>query len=245
MTDDKRTETIAKLLAKAEAAGTTPEEREILNAKATELMLKYGIDEAVARAKLTGVVRTEKIEVRDFVLDVPASYSYEYAALGYEIAMVFGARAIMITGRKAHVRVVGFASDLDLVHQLYVSLARQCTMALGPWFKRWRAIYFNATGSQRWNAKRGFITGFTNGVRDKLMTIHKQVVTDAGPGTELVLRDRKKSVDDFVDAAFDLSRTRGRTYGLGTGAGFAAGQRADVGQSSVANGVSSRRAIGG
>lgn len=244
--DDKKIEIIRKLLAKAENPGVTDEERETLNAKAHELMIKYQIDEAVARAA-QDEPRMEPIIVKSFVADVPKSYSHEYARLGYQIAEVLGGRAFLFsaTNGKTGVKVAGFTSDLEMIAELYASLTRQCTFALGPWFRAWTNANPFANGSDRWNAKRGFITGFADAVGDRLKAIHVKLVEEAGESTAIALRDRGKLVRDWVDAEFTLSNGRGRKYGLGTGAGFAAGQRADVGQSSVSRSVPRRNAIGG
>ncbi len=249
MTEDKRIETVRKLLTKAEDPAVTDEEREALNAKATELMIKYGIDDAVARAKTDGV-RLEEITVREFSLDVPASYSNEYAVLGYRIAEVLGARPFTVkTGRGAqtNLKVVGFTSDLELIAELYASLTRQCTFALAKYYRTMTRTYVGLSGTDKYNLKRGFIVGFANGVKDKLEVIHKKAIADTdSPGTAIALRDRKRQVDNWTNSAFALSTVRGRAYNEhASGSGYGEGQRADVGQSTVGRAVPRRNAIGG
>jgi hypothetical protein len=182
--------------------------------------------------------------MRTFQLDVPASYSHEFAVLGIRIAEVFGAKGFLtkVEGRTLF-QAVGFEADLILVAQLYESLARQCTLSLGTWFKQWVNRY-GGTGSQRWNAKRGFISGFTTGVKEKLTSIRQVAVQDAGHGAQLVLVDRGKQLDGWLSANVGpLRNGKRRSYDTNARvAGRVAGQRADVGQSSVHSG---RREIGG
>ncbi len=243
---DAKIDLIAKLLAKAEAAGTTPAERDALSEKAGELMIKYGIDEAVARAARTGEVRSEEIIKTLTYTDVPRSYSHEYAVLGCRVAENFGVKGILATGNRQKgtgVYFIGFRSDVELVTQLYRSLVRQCTLNLAPWYRNQTGLI---TGTERYNAKRGFINGFATGVGAKLAQIRRQVIDDAGPSTALVVRDRARNVDAWIDEHMSLSSTRGRRYDVyARGAGYAAGQRADVGQGTVSQSVPRRNAIGG
>lgn len=244
-TNDAKLELIRKLLVKAEANGTTPEEREALSEKAGALMIKYGIDEAIARATMTGEVRIENVVQRLIHCDVPKSYSHEFAVLGCRIAENFSVKGILALGRtQTGVYLIGFESDVELVVQLYASLVRQCTLNLAVWYRRNKQDWWN--GSQRWNAKRGYIHGFGTGVGAKLQAIKKQVVADAGHGAELVLINRDAQVQQWLDENMPTALTRGRRYVNGAhGAGYVAGQQANVGQSTVANHVPSRPAIGG
>jgi hypothetical protein len=63
--DNTLLERVRKLLAKAEAGGTTPAEAEALTAKAAELMAKYGIDRALLAA-----ARPETDQPADRVIDI-------------------------------------------------------------------------------------------------------------------------------------------------------------------------------
>jgi len=155
--------------------------------------------------------------------------------LGYRIAEALGARAFLTKyGSTVVCSVVGFTTDLDLINTLYRSLTRQCSLSLATWYTRWVNGYFYApSGTQKYNAKRGFISGFGNGVKDKLSLARKEAVTEAGHGAQLVLVDRGKQLDDWLDANTKLTTNgRRRRYDSSArGSGYAAGQRADVGQS--------------
>jgi len=223
---------IKKLLNKAEAAGTTEPEREALNAKALQLMLKWGIEDAM----LTDADRLaeERIIQREFTTDVPKSFSYEYTKIGVQIAEALGCRGLLQArwenrgGKRTNLLVIGFESDVARVGELFHSLVRQCTLELGIWYARLGHRMYS--GTEKFNAKRGFIAGYASGVKKKFADAKKAVMVDAAPGTDLVLVDRKARVTDWVDQNLRLGTSRARSYSeTGYETGHAAGQRADLG----------------
>lgn len=236
---EDRAAKIKKLLAKAE--GTTNEaERDTYNAKATELMIQWGIEEAM----LSGDDRpADQIVQREFRTDVPKSYSFEYAKIGIQVANALGAKGLF--QRKADGRtvtlVVGFESDLARIELLTQSLALQATTALASFWDRHGHRYYS--GAEKFNAKRSFITGFADGVKPKLRAVYDRTVASAGHGAELVLVDRTRQVAAYIDANMTTGTARARRYQQDAhGSGHAAGQRADVGQTRV--GSSSGRELG-
>ena len=236
-----RAETIMKLLAKAEANGTTPAEREALSAKAAELMIKWGIEEAMLTAANADRLKTEAIVKREIATDVPKSFSHEYAVIGCYVADALGTKGLLQSYRSHKTLIViGFESDVERVVQLYKSLVVQCTQDLGKWYRG--AVREWHSGTDRYNIKRGFISGFSTGVGDKLKQIYKQAVADSGTGTDLVLVDRRGRVDSWISANMRTTTSAGRRYDASArGAGFGAGQRANVGQTNVGGG---RTALG-
>lgn len=230
--DEARALLIKKLLNKAEAKGVTDAERDTFNAKATELMIKWGIEEAMLVD--ADRVATEKIVKVEFVTDCPKSYSYEYAALGIRLAEVLGCQGLFQKkhdGRTA-VLVVGFEHDVERLGQLYTSLSLQCTYALTTWFTR--QDWYGLSGSAKFNGKRSFIVGFGRGVKDKLTEVYRTTVASAAPGTDLVLVDRRVAVSKWIDENMAIGMARGRSYGVSAAAaGSDAGRRANVGQKAV------------
>lgn len=223
---------IKKLLHKAEAAGTTPEERDAFNAKAAQLMIQWGIDEALIQS--ADRVKIEQIVQKIFASDAPKSYSFEYALIGVEVANELGCRGLLQKMRdgRTSVLVVGFEGDTERVKQLYTSLVLQCTLVLGPWARVNIAPW--ATGTDKFNAKRSFIRGFASGVKEQLRAVRRQVVADAAPGTDLVLVDRTKQVTDYIDQTMNIGTTRPRRYTTnGFASGEDAGRRADVGGTKI------------
>lgn len=235
--DESRALLIKKLLNKAEAKGTTPEERESLNAKATELMVKWGIEDAMLDA-VSGNPNPEKIVQTLLRGTAPKSYSYEFATIGTEIANALNCRGFLQTQRDNYValHVVGHESDVRRVEQLFASLGTQCSIELGT---AWSAMYTAGwSGTEKWNWKRSYVRGYALGVRHKFEAIKNQIAKE--PGTDLVLVNRVKQVDSFVSDNLQFRTGRGHKYGSGLGAGERAGLRADVGQSSTGG---SRKAV--
>ncbi len=239
---EDRVRLIQKLLKKAEDPAVTEPERDAFNAKVTALMIQWGIEEAMLASDDRPV---EEITKREFHTDVPKSFSYEYAKIGIRVANALGAHGLY--QKKADGRtvtlVVGFPSDLDRIGMLIQSLTLQATLALGAWWKvsGYRDV---RNGTARFNAKRSFLTGFSEGLRWKLESVYKQTVASAGHGAELVLVDRTKQIDTWMSANMSIGSARQRRYYSDPVThGSNAGQRADVGQTGMGNAGASRGAI--
>jgi hypothetical protein len=235
---------IAALLAKANASGATPEERDTYSAKAEELMIKYGIEASVIAAKATGELKVGKIITKIFEVDVPKSYSHEFAVLGCRVAQALNCKGFLtVMANTKRCQVVGFEADVALVEQLYTSLVRQTTLSLATWYAKQPT--HRMSGTDRFNAKRGFISGFATAVDERMQAMRKEAVHEAGHGAELVLVDIRKQVDDWMARNFNLRSSAGRRYDASArGAGFRAGQDANIGQKTVSSGVRGPRAVG-
>jgi hypothetical protein len=236
---ETRVERIKKLLALAER-GATEEERDAFNAKATALMVQWGIEDAMLNNQpQTG---NESITTRLFRVDVPKAYSYEYAKIGIQIANALGAKGLYQKKADGSTEcyVIGFESDLERISMLIQSLSLQATMAMASWWRINGDLY--TTASMRWKARRSFITGFAAGLKDKLATVVRQTVSEAGHGAELVLVDRSKQVERWAEENIKIGTNRARNYYVdGHRAGAAAGRQADIGQGSLSV---QRRGIG-
>lgn len=226
---------IKKLLNKAEAAGTTEAEREAFTAKALKLMLQWGIEDAM----LTDADRLaeERIVRREFATDVPKAYSFEYACIGVQVATALGCRGILHAryadgrGKRTNLLIIGFESDVQRAGQLFQSLVLQCTLALGVYAKR---IPPYLSGTDKYNSKRSFISGFASGVKEKFAAMNREVMAEAAPGTDLVLVDRGAKVDNWIGDNMRLGNARPRLYHENAhNVGSVAGQRADLGGSKL------------
>ncbi len=231
--DENKIDLIRKLLAKAEGT-SNEEERDAYNAKATNLMLQYGIEDAMLTAANAERAKTEQIISKTIVLqDVPKSYSYEYAALVIRIARALGMQGFMLVTDRKEPCIVGFESDIKRSLPLLKSLVWQCTDELQRYAIRWVSKNHTMSGTDKYNAKRAFIVGFTSAVQKKMTPVVQEAMNKV-PGAELVLVDRTKQIEAFMNSTFNLNMNRGRNYGhSGYDAGHAAGMRADVGQGKV------------
>ena len=237
---DARLATIRALLAKAEATPFS-EEAEAFTAKASELMARFAIDEAMVWAHDSSDARSAPEEIR---IEIHRPFLAQKAVLVSEISTILGCRSIRFIGRSGDptetVSIVGFGPDLDLVETLVTSLFLQLTAAMTSG----SAVGHTAAQVSAW--RRSFIVGFGESVCARLTADRALAVAaergrpNPSPGTgagqtsstELVLADR----GDAVESEFRRRHPRVRQVRVGTGssesgrrAGTTAGRRADLG----------------
>jgi hypothetical protein len=250
--EDKYAERIAKLLAKAES--TTPEEAELLVAKAQELMTTYAISQAMIDAK-GGVERDEIVEVK---IRFEGTYRLAQFDIARTLAVANNCRVLQSTGgggggRRSYYRyqtphktiyVIGFKSDVDRVELLNASLQIQCARALGTWWKNDVDEYNKSwwTSHQKSIERREFIFGFSNGLANKLFHANEAAraadaaeraaaenitETEASDSVALVLRSREDRVSDWMDETYGkLGKGRGGAYSSGSHSSRSAGNAA-------------------
>lgn len=258
---DPRLETIRALLAKAEAT-TYPAEAEAFTAKASELMARYSIDEAMVWATSPGDSSTPE-EIR---VELLRPFVAQKAVLVHRVANAFGCQAVRLgRGSTEHGEVqsiVGFPSDLEMVETLVTSLLLQLTSAMtAP-----GAQPAGRSASQVAAWRRSFIFGFTTTIADRLARDRaaaqaerdRHAATGAsnpGPSANdsrsstprpdtsaasvaVVLADRAASVKDEFRVRFPNVRSAPVSAGTssdGHRAGNAAGRRADLGGRRLSN----------
>ncbi|MGC4886657.1 DUF2786 domain-containing protein [Micromonospora sp. DT227] len=238
---DKMLDRIRKMLAKAEDPAATSAEATAFTAKAIDLMGKYGVSAAMLEA-----ADPTANQVENRYLEVPGPYAYDKVLLLITITDALGVKHIRLTtGTNQRMRLFGMNSDLDRVNMLFTSLLVQSASELGK------------TPCPPHIAKIAFVKNFMTGYRASIGKRLKAAETNAqdeaetqrrqhggeGPSVALVLRDRAALVKDAFEAEYPKVRTqRGRERsGAGIGAGLAAGNRANLGGTSVGAG---REAIG-
>jgi hypothetical protein len=236
---------VRALLAKAEDPAATESEAEAFTAKATELMAKYGIEQA-----LLADAQPDSGKPADRIITVTAPWAREKQSFVAGIVEALRGRAVMKTGPAGYrVHMFGFESDLERAELLYTSLLLQMTNQLAhvqvPYYDEPR-VY-----------RRSWILGFRVEVVQRLREAEKRATERAmggggtagmGPGvsgrsTDLVLADRAAIIERRVNDEYGKLKGRRTTFrGTGFAAGQAAGSRANIGQVGLAGG---RRAIGG
>lgn len=239
--DDRRLATIRGLLAKAEAT-EFPEEAEAFFNKASELIARYAVDEALLWS-YGPAAREEPSELR-MVLHPP--YLAQKAVLVSRVATAHGCRAIRFGAGSARdgevVAVVGFPSDLRWVDTLVTSLMVQLTSAMLARAPR------GLTASQSAGWRRSFIVGFAEEVAARLQLDREVATRDADQhmasgrdasgdhSVSLVLVERSERVrDDFRRRFPHTQTTRASTGGSRAGhhAGRAAGREASFGRRTI------------
>lgn len=220
---------VRKLLVQAEDPGATVGEAEAFNAKAAQLIARYGIDAAL----LASAGRTRE-EIGHRTVTVANPYRRDKAHLLTSVAEPLRCQTVHSydPGRYV-VRLYGFGSDLERVELLYTSLLLQATRQLvhvrpgGGWCGE-----YESTAAYR----RSWLAGFTTAVYTRLSAAEERAVaeqpaTPDGTSTTLVLRDRGDQVDTAVRAAHPGLRTMRHRNLSGSGRvdGYGAGTRADIG----------------
>jgi hypothetical protein len=217
---------IRKLLAVAEHPTTPAFEADAAARAAERLMSKYAVDAALLEAATPTGVRPQS---RTLTVETP--YATAKTMLVGAVANAYGVRAIThrSTG-PVRMTLVGFAADLQIVDLLYTSLLLQATTALRRQRSRGRAF------------RRAFLIGFAAEVGQRLAAAHQEAMADTGTAsTELVLRDRRREVEDAVREQFPRLRTSRAT--VSDANGLVAGRRsgADANLGAHRNQVDGRR----
>lgn len=233
------TEKVALLLAKAEATDN-PHEAEAYSRKAEELMLKHNIEEATVAAKRPGhkadAIGMERIPVQ-------GQYAAALVTYGGVVAQSFSLRSYtqLTVGKGvsaiSYIWLVGHQSDIAQATTLVNSLLIQSEHAMRYWWEHeGRDVCAHLGKSKQYAARREFFFAFASGARQRLSETRDRVVHEAGTGTDLVLVDRAKTVDQWARNNVTTSKTTAGRAQAGDYsarvAGHAAGREA-VGQRSV------------
>ena len=235
---------VRKLLALAEDPAATTHEAETYTAKATRLIADYGIDRALLAAADPA---RDPVGDRIIVLDAP--YAADKADLLVTVATRLRCASVRRTRRtpaprgtkELSVHLFGHASDLERSELLFTSLLLQSAHGLAR------------TPVPEWEHKaafrRSWLAGFRMAVGHRLGDAERRAEAQAesryeqaGTSTGLVLADRSALVVGAMESTYPhLGTARRRTLsGSGSGQGWAAGQRADLGGTRL----SGRRRLG-
>jgi Protein of unknown function (DUF2786) len=217
---------IRKLLAVAEHPTTPVFEADAAARAAERLMSKYAVDSALLDA---GAATGVKPQIRTVLVETP--YATAKTMLVGAVANAYGVRAITLRSTGTlRMTLVGFAADLQIVDLLYTSLLLQATTALRRQPASGRAF------------RRAFLIGFAAEVGQRLAAAHQEAVAEAGTAsTALVLRDRRRQVEDAVREQFPRLRTTRAT--VSDAGGLVAGRKsgADANLAAHRNEVDGRR----
>jgi hypothetical protein len=231
---DRLLDRVRKLLAKAEDESVTPPEAQALTAKAAELMAKYGIDRALLAAD-----RPETDQPASRILDIDNPWARVKAHLLCGLGSALRCQCILLsgTGPGTRIHVFGYASDIERTDLLYTSVLIQMWHGLaGALVPAW------SSSPRAW--RRSWLLGFATAVISRVRAAEhaaaSQATAASAPAssrTALVLADRAQVIRGKVEQEYPVTRTARVTYsGSGYGAGYAQGQKADIGGSRLAAG---------
>lgn len=215
------------LLAKAEST-EYPAEAEALFGKASELMARHAIDEAMLSA--AGKHKGAIIKQMTVVCDAP--YASAKSSLFAAIAGAQDCRPVLLSTERGHrISVVGFEDDLRAARTLYLALSIHATREMFdapvPHYEGVRAF------------RHAFLLGFAARIEQRLIaarvTARRGYEDDHGTSTAVVLADRSAEVEREYRRAYPHVRTVAASTSsvAGSHAGVAAGNRADLGQDRV------------
>jgi hypothetical protein len=231
---DRLLDRVRKLLAKAEDESVTPPEAQALTAKAAELMAKYGIDRALLAAD-----RPETDQPASRILDIDNPWARVKAHLLCGLGSALRCQCILLSGTSpgSRIHVFGYASDIERTDLLYTSVLIQMWHGLvGAQVPAW------SSSPRAW--RRSWLLGFATAVICRVRAAEHAAAcqatapaTPASSRTALVLADRAHVIRGKVEQEYPVTRTARVTYsGSGYGAGYAQGQKADIGGSRLAAG---------
>jgi len=236
---------VRKLLAKAENPAATPEESETYFAKAQELITKWSIDEL----QLASVRRDDKIAFETILI---GNTYYDPDVLLLHVVAINNRCRVLTSHDRKRATLIGYETDRERVKILYTSFqlfaARSAAKAVPK--------EFFSTGRspkmQRFIWVRSFRDGFAHRIDHRLReaeaaAVASQPTVNTSTGvqsTALVLVDRKKQVEDYMNEQFSVGKAKGsnRRYDSSAGlAGRRAADQANLGQTGVGG---SRGALG-
>ena len=226
MRDDKILNRIRALLAKAES--TTPEEAELLTAKAAELMLRHAISQAQVAADHTVAEGFKEIR-----FEFTGIYMRPLRRLFMRVANALGAFPLYWTRSKSQTVVVyAWESTAEHVEAILRSIELQAAMAREAWWREVRGMY---AAHERTAARASYIDGYASGVVEQIRKGKEQIGRE-GTGGELVLVERQDRLAAQVKAQVGPLRSgrASRTYdSTAYASGADDGRKANIGRNEL------------
>lgn len=224
---------IRKLLKQAESAvkNGNKAEAEAYNSKASELIAKHGVDQALL---------AEKGEIQDAIVsmmfDINGEFSMDRRVLLTHIIKAMGGSAVIISSHRPGtyqskdytVHAFAYQSDMNRIQFLYEILTSQ--MLLG-----------SAVAARNVEKKRSFrkswMLGFSYAIYVRLKKDEEVAVAAAGTGTDVVLYNRSLAVEQAQCVEYpELGKPVERKLGSsGRAQGYMAGKRASLGDNELDN----------
>ncbi|MCX5229258.1 DUF2786 domain-containing protein [Streptomyces sp. NBC_00233] len=241
---------VKSLLRKAENDAATEEEARAYLAKATELMAKYGIEQAMLDDLATPTGPLDK------VIDVHPPYAKEMRRLLSWTAEAMRCRSVYPGGKANRLRVhlFGFEPDIQASEVLFASLRLQMLDGADRADRRYRPA-----GEDTRAYKRSWMLGFIREVTDRVRAAQEaaraaaereQETTEgtrsAGRSVALVLADRTTVVEARLSDRYPkLAKSRPTKFkGTGYWQGRIDGQQADIGGPNVVPDMSAEELVG-
>lgn len=218
---DEQEKLFTKIRGLLRQAENTPYEEEANSfiRKAQELMLRYQIDEEALWASDPN--RRQKVEQTNFkIADKTPGAQYRRIILS-QIAQVSSCR-MWYTEGSANSTVAGFPVDLVWVDMLFTSILTQANFKMAMA----QAIQTGNARTFRTNWWAGYCSQISKRINETYAQARADVETSTGASTDLMIRDRRMKVDDYVNSKVSLRSTSYRDSSRYDAGARAAGKQA-------------------
>jgi hypothetical protein len=217
MSDDQRqkiTEKVAKMLRQAESVAGTPEEG-VFQARAFELLAKYGIDITTVQAARQGLDQPADAIMWEALMK--GKYEHAQMLLLTTIARALHCSCLYRTSKikQIFVQVYGMPYHIERVQMLWDIIA--------PQVKRQATSVTAPPGSNTMRYRRAYIAGFANAVGMRLREQEAKAVEHAGGGALVLYRSDGERAEQALRAA--NPRLRAAKSASFDYSGYAHGQR--------------------
>lgn len=196
MSDDDRhqviTEKIAKMLRQAESVAGSPEEG-VFQAKAFELLAKYGIDISAVQAKRAGMDLPPEAIMWEALMK--GSYEHAQMLLLTNIAQSLHCSCLYRKSKikQIFVQVYGMPYHIERVQMLWDILA--------PQVKRQVGAVTAPAGRNTMQYRRAYIAGFGNAVGQRLREQETKAVESAGGGALVLYRSDAERAEQALQGS--------------------------------------------
>lgn len=232
---EKMTQRVRGLFSKAESVAGTPE-ADVFLAKAMELLAKYGIDEAVAKAG----AGTDSSEIVEYQFRAKGAYKFDQVMLVGAVAQALHCMAVRSGADKSLVTVYGAKRHVERLEMLVGFLAGHMLATVSKAKSEDPRV---STVTMR----KSVAAGYTNRIAARLREAERDAAEESSDssGAEIVLASDAKRAEQYMNNKHRRLRSAGnaRRSSVGYGAGSSAANSVDLGGGGRVGGRS-RAAIG-
>lgn len=216
-----------QLLLNKAAASTFPAEALAFQEHAERLMVRHGIESLTAKIHTEAKIETDGINLKGVYREI------HKLSLFQMITAMPNLTGFYTTYKDANtikINLVGTKGDIASFQALYSSLETQCQMALKVWWEA-NPLRGNVQRSVVKAERKTFIFGFYTQAANRMKALYEE----EGKGSELVLVNSKKRLDDWMNSTFSLGAPKDSKVTLGSAgarlAGTSAANKANLHQS--------------
>jgi Protein of unknown function (DUF2786) len=235
---DKETvvDKVVKLLAKAESTNSEAE-AEALYAKASDLITRHSIDQAL----LDSAAGRSVDEITEISFPLGSTYWQAWKSAGANVGAALGFKVSLDNRKNGRMWWTGWGNEVKPAEILWTNLMIQAERFAREYMSRYRSPYHHVMEAgeireDRYKAKRSFLIGFglqvANRIQQQRETTRREVSAEHGSSDLLpVLVSRDQRLDEYWDAK-NLKKARSGKLSYnseGFVAGMEAGDKADLG----------------